>query len=271
MRLVKQLVVVGAASLVGSLAVGAVGGNAVLTLVLGVATAVLVIFAYRWVVRRTERRPVEELSWPGATSAVGRGAVLGVAVFAAVIAVITLFGGYEVDGWGSASGAVALFGFMVAAAVTEEVVFRGVLFRIAEERLGTWIGLVLTGLLFGLMHLFNENATLWGALAIAVEAGGMLGAAYVATRSLWLPIGLHLGWNFAEAGIFGTAVSGKDEAHGLLDATMSGSTLLSGGDFGPEASLAAVVTGVLVTIVFMRLAYRRGRVKGRRPAVTVAP
>jgi hypothetical protein len=58
---------------------------------------VLVIFAYRWVVRRTERRPVEELSWPGAASAVGRGAVVGVGVFAAVIAVIAHFGGYKVD------------------------------------------------------------------------------------------------------------------------------------------------------------------------------
>jgi membrane protease YdiL (CAAX protease family) len=271
MRLVKQLVVVGVAALAGSLAVGAVDGNAGLTLVLGTVTAVLVIVAYRWVVRRTERRAVEELSRPGAASAVGRGAVLGVALFAAVIAVIALLGGYAVDGWGSASGAVALFGFMVAAAVTEEVIFRGVLFRIVEERLGTWGALVLTGLLFGLMHLFNENASLWGALAIAVEAGGMLGAAYVATRRLWLPIGLHFGWNFAEAGIFGTAVSGEDEPHGLLDATLSGSTLVSGGDFGPEASLAAVVAGLLVAAVFLRLAYRRGLVRSRRPAVTVAP
>jgi uncharacterized protein len=265
MRLVKQLVVVAVASLAGSLAVSAVGGNPVLTLILGVGAAALAIFAYRWVVRRTERRAVAELSRPAAKETAW-GTVLGLAAFTAVIAAIAVFGGYRIGGWGSAAGAVTLLGFMVAAATTEELVFRGVLFRIIEERLGTWVALVLTGLLFGLMHLFNENASLWGALAIAIEAGGMLGAAYVATRRLWLPIGLHFGWNFAEAGVFGTVVSGKDNSEGLLDGVMSGSTLLSGGAFGPEASLAAVLAGLAVTVVFMRLAYRRGQMKPRRAA-----
>lgn len=268
MRLVKQLVAVGLASLAGSLVVDAVSGNAVLALVFGVAAAGLALLAYRWVVGRTERRAVVELSQPGAA---GLGAVVGVSLFAAVIAVIALLGGYRVDGWGSASGALVLLGFMVAAAVTEELIFRGILFRIVEERLGTWGALIVTGLLFGLMHLFNDNASLWGAIAIAVEAGGMLGAAYVATRKLWLPIGLHFGWNFAEAGIFGTAVSGQDAPHGLLDATTTGGTLLTGGDFGPEASLAAVVAGLAMTVIYLRLAYRRGHVKPRRATASVAP
>jgi membrane protease YdiL (CAAX protease family) len=269
MRLLQQLVVVGVASLVGSLAVDAVGGNPVLTLVVGVAAAVLAVFAYRWIVRRTEKRPVEEVSRPGSVRAVGLGAVVGLGLFAAVIAVIALFGGYAVDGWGSASGAVTLFGFMVAAATTEELMFRGVLFRVVEGRLGTWGALALTGLLFGLMHLFNPNASLWGAVAIAVEAGGMLGAAYVATRRLWLPIGLHFGWNFAESGIFSTVVSGNDDTHGLLDGVVSGNTLLTGGEFGPEASVVAVLAGVLVTVFFMRLARRRGTIRSRRTPAPV--
>ena len=95
------------------------------------------------------------------------------------------------------------------------------------------------------MHLVNPDATLWGAIAIAIEAGCMLAACYAATRNLWVPIGLHFGWNFAAGGIFSTVVSGNGASQGLLDATTSGPALLTGGDFGPEASLYTVVAGVL--------------------------
>jgi hypothetical protein len=153
---------------------------------------------------------------------------------------------------------------MAAAAVTEELLFRGVLFRIVEERTGTWIALLLTGVVFGLMHLLNPDASLWGAIAIAIEAGFMLAACYAATRNLWVPIGLHFGWNFAAGGIFSVVVSGNGESKGLLDATVSGPTLLTGGDFGPEGSLYTVAAGVLLTLVFMRLAHRRGHIVPRR-------
>jgi membrane protease YdiL (CAAX protease family) len=92
----------------------------------------------------------------------------------------------------------------------------------------------------------------------------MLAAAYAATRTLWVPIGLHFGWNFAAAGIFGTEVSGNGTAQGLLDGVVSGPALLTGGDFGPEASLYSVAFGVVLTVVFMWLARRRGHVVPRR-------
>jgi membrane protease YdiL (CAAX protease family) len=264
MRLLKQLGAVAAVAFAGSLAVGAVGWNAPLTLILGVATAVLAVATYAWVVRRTEHRAPVEVAARGAGAAAGRGVLLGVGLFAAVIANIALLGGYRVGGWGSATGAVALFGFMAAAAVTEELIFRGILFRFVERLTGTWGALALTGVLFGLSHIFNPHASLWGAIAIAIEAGGMLAAAYAATRTLWVPIGLHFGWNFAEAGIFGTDASGKSGPQGILDGVTSGSTLLSGGVFGPEASLYSVVAGAALTAVFMVLARRRGNVVPRR-------
>ncbi|PTM92354.1 MULTISPECIES: type II CAAX endopeptidase family protein [unclassified Streptomyces] len=258
MRLVWQLVAVAAVAFIGGQGAAAVEDNAALSLIVGALTAVLSVFVYRWVVRRTEHRPVAELAREGAGSAIGRGTLLGMGLFGAIIVNLALLGDYDIHGLGSVGGAVGLIGFMAAAAVTEELLFRGVLLRIVEERFGTWIALTSTGVLFGLMHLFNPDATVWGAIAIAIEAGGMLGAAYIATRSLWLPIGLHFGWNFAESGIFSTEVSGNDTKKGLLDATVSGSDLLTGGTFGPEASLYAVVFGLLATIVFLRLARRRG-------------
>jgi len=266
MRLVWQLAATVAVAFIGGLSVAAVQGNPWLTLALGVLTAVLAVVVYGWVVRRTERRPSTEVAWAGAGSAIGRGALFGAALFGAVILNIAFLGGYAVHGVGSVPGAVGLFGFMAAAAVTEELIFRGVLFRIIEERTGTWIALVLTSVLFGLAHLLNPHASLWGAIAIAIEAGGMLTAAYVATRKLWLPIGLHFGWNFAAGGIFSTEVSGNGTPQGLLDATMSGPAVITGGDFGPEGSLYSVLFGVLATIAFLWLAHRRGNLvpRGRR-------
>ncbi|HET6707417.1 type II CAAX endopeptidase family protein [Amycolatopsis sp.] len=270
MKVVWQLLAVAAVAFLGQQGVAAVAGNPWLTLIMGGLTAVLAAIAYRWVVRRTEHRPVTELAGPGAGRALGRGTVIGFALFALVIANIALLGAYDVRGWGTFPGAVGLIGFMAAAAVTEELLFRGILFRFVEKWTGTWIALVATGVLFGLAHLFNPHASLWGALAIAIEAGGLLTAAYVATRKLWVPIGLHFGWNFAAAGIFGTEVSGNGTPQGLLDAVTSGPALITGGDFGPEGSLYSVLFCVLGTSAFLWLAHRRGRLVRRRHAERAA-
>ncbi|HET6743929.1 MAG TPA: CPBP family intramembrane glutamic endopeptidase [Kribbella sp.] len=267
MRLLKQfgqLVVVAAVAAIGGQAASAAKGNAVLTLVVGAATVVLSLLAYVGIVRLTERRPITEVARSGAAGAVGRGLLIGLVWCAVVIANIAFLGHYRVDGFGSASGALLLVGFMAAAAVTEELMFRGVLLRVIEERLGSWIALAATSLLFGTAHLLNANATLWGAFSIAVEAGGTLGAAYIATRKLWLPIGLHFGWNFALSGIFGAVVSGTNQSKGLLNGVLSGPTLLSGGEFGPEASGYTVAGGIIMTVVFLWLAHRRGNLVPRR-------
>lgn len=273
MRLLKQLVPVALVAFAGGAIVSAVRGNPFLVLLLGLATAVIAVLVYARVVRWSERRAPTEVAARGAAGALARGTLIGVAMFAAVIVNIALVGGYRIDEPGSLAGAAGLLGFMAAAAVTEELLFRGILFRLVEERTGTWIALALTGLLFGLTHLFNPHASLWGAIAIAIEAGGMLAAAYAATRTLWVPIGVHFGWNFAAAGIFGTEVSGGGVAQGLLHGVTSGPTLLSGGSFGPEGSLYAVLFGLLLTIAFMWLARRRGNVVPfrRRATATLTP
>jgi len=271
MRFVKQFLAVAAVALVGWQGIAAVEGSFFLTLVIGAVTAVLAVDAYRWVVRRTERREPAELGQDGWGAKLGRGTLIGFAMFAAVIATIAVFGGYHVEGWGSPAGALGLLGFMAAAAVTEELLFRGVLFRIIEERTGTWIALALTGVVFGAMHLANPDANLWGATAIAIEAGFMLAACYAATRNLWVPIGLHFGWNFAAGGVFSVVVSGNGESKGLLETSTSGPVALSGGAFGPEGSLYAVLAGVVLTVVFLWLAKRRGHIVPRRRRAAQPP
>ncbi|MEE2040629.1 CPBP family intramembrane metalloprotease [Nocardiopsis sp. CT-R113] len=242
---------------------GAVGAS-VWALPLGVAAAALGLWAYRLAIRRIEGREPLELSREGAARGLGWGTSAGIGVFTVTITAIALLGGYRVTGWGSFEAFLAVCGLMCAVAVAEELLFRGVLFRIVEEVVGTWGALAVSSALFGGLHLVNPNATLWGALAIALEAGLMLGAAYAATRSLWLPIGLHLGWNTAQAGIFGTAVSGSEEAFaGLLTGETSGPAAISGGAFGPEGSVFAVLFCGAVTVCLLRVAHRRGHIVPR--------
>ena len=209
-------------------------------------------------VRRIERRAVVELAPGGAGREFGSGLVLGASVFAATIGTLALLGAYRVEGRHAFSIVAIPLVAAVGTAFIEEIVFRGIVFRIVESALGTWIALVLSSAIFGLLHLVNPHATLQGAVAIVFEAGVMLAAAYVLTRRLWLPIGIHAGWNFTQGGIFGVSVSGQPSG-GLLDGVLGGPEWLSGGTFGAEASIVAVVLGIALGTTLLAMGRRRGR------------
>jgi hypothetical protein len=112
-----------------------------------------------------------------------------------------------------------------------------------------------------------------GAIGIALTAGILLAGAYVVSRRLWLPIGLHFGWNFALGGIFGLAVSGN-RVEGWLQCRLEGPEWLTGGIFGLEASLVTIIMGLLVGGLFFAVASRRGQIvppPWRRRVLAVQP
>ena len=145
----------------------------------------------------------------------------------------------------------------LAVAVGEEMIFRGVIFRWIDERWNTWVALLISAILFGWMHISNDNATWWSSLAIAVEAGLLLGASYKWSGSLWVPIGIHWAWNYTQGNIFGLAVSGSDAGETMLTTIVNGPDIITGGAFGPEASIISVILGTFFTIVFLANCYRR--------------
>jgi len=179
------------------------------------------------------------------------------ALFTATIGLISLFGFYHVSGFNPWTVLLPALSLSIVSGVVEEVLVRGILFRIMEEALGTWLALAISALLFGWMHISNPNATLWSALAIAIEAGIMLAAAFIFTRRLWLAIGIHFAWNFVQGGIFGVAVSGNG-VQGLLQSTLDGPPLLSGGAFGAEASIFAVIVCLAAGIYLTWSAWKKG-------------
>jgi hypothetical protein len=109
-------------------------------------------------------------------------------------------------------------------------------------------------------NLSNPGATLQGVLFIAIEAGVLLGAAYMLTGRLWLSMGFHMAWNFTQAAIFPVHVSGSGTAQGLVKAAIAGPDLLTGGVFGMESSLVAFVLLTTTGVVLLVLAVRRGRI-----------
>jgi membrane protease YdiL (CAAX protease family) len=219
--------------------------------------AAAMLWLYALEVRYFERRPVAELAPRGAASRAGAGVVVGFVLFSSVLAFLFLSGYVHQEQYNGFTGLTAQAGASLGAAVGEELLFRGAIFRITEEWLGTTAALIISAVLFGAAHGLNSGATPVGIVAIGLEAGVLLGVAYSASRSLWLPIGMHFGWNFTEGGIFGTAVSGG-QSRGLVSVTLDGPVQFTGGTFGPEASIVAVGVCLVAAAVLGAYSIRRG-------------
>lgn len=221
-------------------------------------TIAFLLAAYKLIIVRLGAEPKDDLPAGPALRDGGIGIAIGFSIMALSVAVAAALGVYRIVGPGDASRLLLeLIAVAIIPGFTEELLFRGILFRWIEEFGGSWLALLVTSALFGLAHILNPNATWFSSFAIAVEAGVLLGAAYMLTRNLWLAMGLHAGWNFTQGEIFDVPVSGVDE-HGLVQAKLSGPELLSGGQFGLEGSIIAIIIATGLGIYMMVLAVRRG-------------
>jgi membrane protease YdiL (CAAX protease family) len=157
--------------------------------------------------------------------------------------------------------AIILFVVFLVAAAFEEALVRGFIFQALlhnfRAMLGEWgvvVPVIITSLAFGVMHLFNPNATLFS-VANTMIAGVWLGAAYLKTRSLWLATALHVAWNFVMVFFFGLPVSGITlyNEMALTRGEQGPLAWLSGGEYGPEGGAAATVALIIGTLVIIKL------------------
>jgi uncharacterized protein len=224
-----------------------------------VALPILVLL-YIFVIAKLGAHPRNDFRDPKALRRLLAGLAGGAIIFSIAVVIAAIIGVYRIVGVGDLRGMLAaLIASALFPAVSEEMLFRGILFRWLEEFGGSWVALLLTSALFGAAHLMNPNASIIAAVGIAFEAGVMLGAAYMLTRSLWLPMGLHAAWNFTQGEVYDIPVSGT-EVHGLVDARLNGPPLLTGNGFGLEASLIAIVVATAFGLWLLWLAIRRGEV-----------
>ncbi len=218
------------------------------------------LIAYLIVVKLIEQRRVRELSVRNLPTFGLGGLLIGALLFSLVVGVLWLLGVYHVTGTNAHVDwlpQVLVAG--IGAGIGEEIIARGVLFRIVEEGLDTWSALAISALFFGGAHIFNPGATLWSSAAISIEAGVMFGLLYHVTRSLWACIGLHAAWNVMQGTIYGIPVSGG-AVDGWLVSNRTGPVWLSGGVFGAEASVVALAVCSLLSLTLLAVALRRGSI-----------
>jgi uncharacterized protein len=238
------------------------GDGGIARLVSALVVAPLAILAYRLVIVEflEGRSAAPEIDWRPSGARwflLGFGVAVGVLlvslVLAALLGSVTFASGSSIINGLAAAAAVAIL-----AAVVEELLARGILFRVTEGHLGSWLALVVSAVTFGLLHLANPDATVWTSLAIALEAGVSLGAIYMVARTLWAPIGMHAGWNFSQS-FLGLDVSGSS-SHGVVDTTLGGPDWLTGGAFGLEGAPIVVLLWLMVSVLLLSLAVDRRRV-----------
>ena len=209
----------------------------------------------------------ESLSFGGKTRMMGIGWAVSVVNFLAIIVCLFLCGCYRiVNVEFDVASQLSWLSLFLLVGVVEEVIFRGILFRLIADKWNIAVGLTTSSLLFGLAHLGNPGATLWAALAIALASGWLFGMAYAYHQTIWVPVGMHWAWNYLEGGVFGCAVSGTPlDYRPLITPRISGTDLLSGGAFGPEASIICVAIGMGISIVYTMLYIKKRKRLGAKP------
>ncbi|KMS59215.1 abortive infection protein [Novosphingobium barchaimii LL02] len=235
------------------------GGASIFAALTGVVTgacSLLAYFAFRRWVERAPREPARRMR---AVHEMAAGALGGAALFTLITGIVALLGGFSVTGLRGMGELWIWLGIAFSSGMIEETLFRGVIQRQLEAMFGTWVALAATSAFFGLAHLTNPGATLFAAFAIACEAGILLGSAYLVTRRLWAPIGLHMAWNFTQGWVFSIPVSGGKPPVGLLETRLMGPQWLTGGAFGLEASAVALVAASSAGVVLLIYAHRQGR------------
>jgi uncharacterized protein len=228
------------------------------TLLTGIMTGALSLLIYYFLFKFYEKRRITELSGRGLVKQLFTGACLGAFLHCLTILVIWLRGGFTIVSVNPLWYIISPLTMSFTSAIFEEVLVRGVIFRIMEEKLGTYISLVISAIIFGALHLGNPNSSPTAALGLALQAGVFLAAAYVFTRSLWFPIAIHFAWNFTQGGIFGASVSGNPMARSLFSSRIEGAGWYTGGSFGPEGSVQATLFCFVAGLVLLYYARKRG-------------
>lgn len=224
--------------------------------------AIACIAGYAAYVRRIERRPVTEFALPPAARELPGGVLLGALLCLLCLGPLAALGAYRIDGATDAGRYVAQSAAtMLLVSCFEEVLMRAILFRLVERAWGSRIALAVSAVIFVAGHVPNDHFDPVAALNTAL-AGTLFAAAFMATRRMWVPIGMHFAWNFLLDAVFSVPVSGMPP-QGWLRGTMTGPDWLTGGGYGVEASIVTTVVYGAACVITLGIAAKRGQVLGR--------
>lgn len=229
-------------------------------LIKGILVSVLALTGYILFFKYYEKRKVTELATNGLAKNLSIGILIGVILQSMTILVIYATGAFTIVAVNPVSFIIIPLTVAFTAAILEEILIRGILFRVLEEKLGSYIALALSAIIFGALHLSNPGATLVSALCVSIEAGILLGAAFMYSRNLWFPIAIHFAWNFMQSGIFGAITSGNEKAESLWVTKIQGSVWITGGEFGPEGSFQAIIFCSIASVILLYLCHKENKI-----------
>lgn len=230
------------------------------TLWSSVQACIVMLLAYAAFVMLVERRKVTELALGPAVKEFPGGFLLGFVLYTACILILMATGNFQITGTNGAMLLLAGLATPLCTGFFEELVFRAGIFRIAEEWVGTWAAILVSSFIFGFVHMGNEAATMQGLISISLWAGLLLSICYVLTRRMWLGIGLHAAWNYTQGSVYSGIVSGNGEMTGYFKSQIEGPDLLTGGSFGVEASVIALLVCSTAGIIMTVMAVKRGHI-----------
>jgi membrane protease YdiL (CAAX protease family) len=199
----------------------------------------LLIFLYIILFKIYERRKISELAMRYAGRENLIGFLAGGLLVGSIMLVLIISGSISFTILNPVTIIFKPLILFILLALMEEIIFRGIIYRITELYLGTFIALIISACLFGIVHITNEHADFLGILS-AATGGIMLGVLYTFSGRLWLPLSVHTGWNFFQY-FFGLPVSGLDDFQYYMNASREGPAWFVGGGFGIENSLLTIV------------------------------
>lgn len=264
-KIILALIVTMALVIIGQQIIGKLLGLTTLdrnyrNLIKGVLVSVLALTGYILFFKYYEKRKVTELATNGLAKNLSIGILIGVVLQSLTILVICVAGSFNIIAVNPVSFIIIPLTVAFTAAILEEILIRGILFRVLEEKLGSYIALALSAIIFGALHLSNPGATLVSALCVSIEAGILLGAAFIYSRNLWFSIAIHFAWNFMQSGIFGAITSGNEKAESLLVTKIQGSVWITGGEFGPEGSFQAIIFCSIASALLLYLCHKENKI-----------
>ena len=237
--------------------------------------AIAVVAAYVFMVFVIDKRDwsTTGLVQKGLATETAIGFSVGALVISLVIGCTAALGCYQIVGQNANVDPIQPLIFLLCAAVSEEVFCRGYVFQSFERSWGTVTAICLTALIFGFSHMFGSSQVpipqrLYGCLCLVIESGLFYNCAYLLRRRLWFPIGLHWAWNYLQGPIYGVPVSGLVYWTPLFKSESEGSALITGGAWGPEAGIPALLIRTVVGLLLLIVAYRSGQFFTRHQAAT---
>jgi len=229
----------------------------IVTLVIFFVRVLTLYFAYFLFVKYIDKREPDEIQ----VNLIGLkefafGLLLGVFTICIVLGLLMLLGNYSILG---INGSAPIFQSILVHffyAFLQDIVYFAIIFRIVENKLGSWFAIIIAAFIFGFKHLFFPGYNLWSVIAQSLEAGILFSSLYILTRKIWIIFGFHFVWNFIQYGIVGFPKF--QGIQGLLDSKFIGSDIITGNPIGLEASLFTFVIGFGLGLYFLNKVHNKG-------------